>query len=140
MCVCVCVCVCVFVCLSEHAILAVRATKCITKDTVVLSIRFAAILKWVFSLNCPIFFSFSFGRSGAGDELDCCGCFSASTRHTAALVSSVAVSPIFMSLADGKELELLKCLRRAMSILTPSAACELERYMWIKYGRAPVRI
>ena len=34
------------VCLSvRHAILAVRATKSITKDTIVLSVRFAAILK-----------------------------------------------------------------------------------------------
>ena len=34
------------VCLSvRHAILAVRATKSTTKDTVVLSVRFAAILK-----------------------------------------------------------------------------------------------
>ena len=65
---------------------------------------------------------------------------SASTRDRAALASLVAVSPIFVSSADGKELELLKYLRRAMSILTPSAACELERYTWIKYGGAPVRI
>ena len=55
----------------------------------------------------------TFGRSGAGDELDCCGCFSASTRDIAALASLVAVSPIFVSLADGKELELLKYLRRS---------------------------
>ena len=48
-CVCVCVCVCVSVCLSAHAILAVRAIKSITKDTIVLSVRFAAILKWRFS-------------------------------------------------------------------------------------------
>ena len=75
------------------------------------------------------------GRSGAGDELDCCGCFSVSTRDTTMLVSLVAVSPIFVSLADDKELKLLKYLRRAMSILTPSAACELQRYTWIKYGQ-----
>ena len=38
--------VCLSVCLSvRHAILAVRATKIITKDTIVLSVRFAAILK-----------------------------------------------------------------------------------------------
>ena len=37
------------VCLSPHAILAVRAIKSIMKDTIVLSIRFAAILKWLFS-------------------------------------------------------------------------------------------
>ena len=54
LCVCVCVCVCVYVCLSAHAILAVRAIKSITKDAIVLSIRFAAILKWRFSLNCLI--------------------------------------------------------------------------------------
>ena len=65
-CVCVCVCVCgcvracvracvrtcvracVCVCLSEHAILAVRAIRSITKDAIVLSVRFAAILKWNF--------------------------------------------------------------------------------------------
>ena len=40
---------CLSVCLSTHAILAVRATKSITKDTIVLSVRFAAILKWCFS-------------------------------------------------------------------------------------------
>ena len=43
-CVCVCVCMCVCVCLSAHAILAVRAIKSVTKDTVVLNVRFAAIL------------------------------------------------------------------------------------------------
>ena len=47
-------CVCVSVRVSAHAILAVRATKSITKDTIVLSVRFAAILKWRFSLNCLI--------------------------------------------------------------------------------------
>ena len=46
--------VCVSVCLSAHAILAVRAIKSITKDTIVLSVRFAAILKRRFSLNCLI--------------------------------------------------------------------------------------
>ena len=35
-----------YVCLSAPAILAVRAIKSITKDTIVLSVRFAAILKW----------------------------------------------------------------------------------------------
>ena len=46
----VCHSVCLSVCLSvRHAILAVRATKSITKDTIVLSVRFAAILKWRFS-------------------------------------------------------------------------------------------
>ena len=39
----VCVCVCVCVCLSGHAILAVRVIKSIMKDTIVLSVRFAAI-------------------------------------------------------------------------------------------------
>ena len=47
--VCVCVCVCVSVCLSEHAILAVRAVRSITKDAMVVSVRFAAILKRRFS-------------------------------------------------------------------------------------------
>ena len=46
----VCHSVCLSVCLSvRHAILAVRATKSITKDTIVLSVRFAAILKRRFS-------------------------------------------------------------------------------------------
>ena len=40
---------CLSVCLSAHAILAVRATKSITKDTIVLSVRFAAILNSRFS-------------------------------------------------------------------------------------------
>ena len=48
-CVCVCVSVCMYVCLSEHAILAVRAVRSITKDAIVLSVRFAAILKRRFS-------------------------------------------------------------------------------------------
>ena len=34
--------VCMYVCLSEHAILAVRAVRSITKDAIVLSVRFAA--------------------------------------------------------------------------------------------------
>ena len=37
---------------SGHAILAVCAIKSIMKDTIVLSVRFAAILKWRFSKNC----------------------------------------------------------------------------------------
>ena len=48
------VCVCVSVCLSGHAILAVCVIKSIMKDTVVLSVRFAEILKRRFSLNCLI--------------------------------------------------------------------------------------
>ena len=48
-CMCACVRVCVYVCLSEHAILAVRAIRSITKDAIVLSVRFAAILKRCFS-------------------------------------------------------------------------------------------
>ena len=44
----VCVYVRVCVCLSTHAILAVRAIKSIIKDTIVLSIKFAAIFKWCF--------------------------------------------------------------------------------------------
>ena len=35
-------------------ILAVHVFKSIMKDTIVLSIRFAAVLKWSFSLNCLI--------------------------------------------------------------------------------------
>ena len=46
---CVCMYVCMYVCLSEHAILAVRAVRSITKDAIVLSVRFAAILKRRFS-------------------------------------------------------------------------------------------
>ena len=38
----------VCVCMSEHAILAVRAIRNITKDAIVLSVRFAAMLKWRF--------------------------------------------------------------------------------------------
>ena len=41
--------VCLYVCLSEHAILAVRAVRSITKDAIVLRVRFAAILKRRFS-------------------------------------------------------------------------------------------
>ena len=50
-CVCVCLCVCVSVCLyvRTHAILAVRAIRSITKDAIVLSVRFVAILKRRFS-------------------------------------------------------------------------------------------
>ena len=44
-----CVCVCLSVCLSEHAILAVHAIRSITKDAIVLSVRFAALLKRRFS-------------------------------------------------------------------------------------------
>ena len=50
-CACVCACVRVCLCLSGHAILAVRAIKSIMKDTIVLSVRFAAILKWRFFLK-----------------------------------------------------------------------------------------
>ena len=47
-------CVCVRVCLSGHAILAVCVVKSITKDTIVLSVRFEAILKIiVFFLKLP---------------------------------------------------------------------------------------
>ena len=41
--------VCLYVCLSEYAILAVRAVRSITKDAIVLSVRFAAILKLPYS-------------------------------------------------------------------------------------------
>ena len=46
-----CLSVCLSVCLSAHDILAVRETKSIKKDTIVLSVRFAAILKWRFFLK-----------------------------------------------------------------------------------------
>ena len=46
-----CVSVCMYVCLSEHAILAVRAVRSITKDAIMLSVRFAAILKRRFLLK-----------------------------------------------------------------------------------------
>ena len=49
----VCLYVCLSVCLSTHVILAVHAIKSIMKD-IVLSIKFAAILKRCFSLNCFI--------------------------------------------------------------------------------------
>ena len=50
-CVCVCVSVCLSVCLSPHAILAVRAITSKTKDTIVLSVEFEAIIKKVFFLE-----------------------------------------------------------------------------------------
>ena len=46
---CVCMYVCMYVCLSAHAILTVHAIRIITKDAIVLSVRFATILKWRFS-------------------------------------------------------------------------------------------
>ena len=48
--VCVCVCVCVSVCLSVslHAILAVCTITSKTKDTIVLSVEFEAMIKGVF--------------------------------------------------------------------------------------------
>ena len=47
-------CVCMYVCLSEHAILAVRAVRSITKDAIVLSVRFATIyIKKAFFLKLP---------------------------------------------------------------------------------------
>ena len=49
-----CLSVCMYVCLSEHAILAVHAIRSITKDAIVLSVTFVAILKRRFSLNCLI--------------------------------------------------------------------------------------
>ena len=58
-----------YVCLSAHAILAVRAIKSITKDTIVLSVRFVAILKWRFSLNCLIELVDSISRDERGFPL-----------------------------------------------------------------------
>ena len=46
--------VCLSVCLCVFPILAPHAIKTKTKDTIMLSVRFAAILKWRFSLNCLI--------------------------------------------------------------------------------------
>ena len=56
-----------YVCLFEHAILAVRAIRTITKDDIVLSVRFAEILKRRFFLNCLIrkLERFSFTSVGA---------------------------------------------------------------------------
>ena len=54
-CLYVCMYVCMYVCLSEHAILAVRAVRSITKDAIVLSVRFAAILKRRFFLKIALF-------------------------------------------------------------------------------------
>ena len=57
MCVCVCVCVCVclyvcmYVCLSERAILEVHAIISITKDVIVLSVKFYGTIKKVFFLK-----------------------------------------------------------------------------------------
>ena len=50
-----CVCVCVSVCLSAHAILAVREIKSIMKDIIVINVRFSILrLNCRFSLNCLI--------------------------------------------------------------------------------------
>ena len=61
-------CLCVYVCLSAHAILAVRTIKTIMEDAIVLTVRFVAILKWNFSYNCLILklehFFTSLGRGG----------------------------------------------------------------------------
>ena len=66
-----------YVCLSEHAILAVHAIRSITKDAIVLSVRFAAILKRRFSLNCLIrkvecFSLTSAGRPSLVDAYSAC--------------------------------------------------------------------
>ena len=50
------------VCLYAHAILAVRAIRSITKDVIVLSVRFAAILKLSYS-KVRAFFT-HLGRGG----------------------------------------------------------------------------
>ena len=77
---------CVCVCLSAHAILAVRAIKRITKDTIVLNVRFAAILKWCFSLNCLIqklehFYLPRQGRPSLVDAYSAMRCFVYSPLH-----------------------------------------------------------
>ena len=53
-CVCVCLSVCLSVCMSvrtRYLWQYIRVIKRITKDTIVLSVTFAAILKWRFSQN-----------------------------------------------------------------------------------------
>ena len=71
-CVCLSVClsVCMYVCLSEHAILAVHAIRSITKDAIVLSVRFAAVLKRRVFFNCLIrkLERFSLTLAGAVDR------------------------------------------------------------------------
>ena len=68
--------VCVSVCLSAHAILAVRAIKstctCITKDTIVLSVRFAAIIKWRVFLIIRVFYLPRQGRPSLVDAYSAC--------------------------------------------------------------------
>ena len=61
--------VCMYVCLSVHAILAVHAIRSIMKDAIVLSIRFAAILKRRFSLNCLIRKLERFSLTSAGEAI-----------------------------------------------------------------------
>ena len=61
--------VCLSVCLSAHAILAVRVIKSTMKGIIVLSVRFAAILKWRFSLNCLIFKVRAFLLTSAGSGI-----------------------------------------------------------------------
>ena len=75
--------VCVCVCLSEHAILAVRAIRSITKDAIVLSVRFAAILKRCFSLNCLIQKLERFSLTSAGAAI-----FSSCLLHVQCFVYS----------------------------------------------------
>jgi len=48
-CVCVCVCVCLCVRVSPHTILVVRVITSKTKDTIVLRVKFEAIIEWHFS-------------------------------------------------------------------------------------------
>ena len=66
-----------YVCLSEHAILAVRAIRSITKDAIVLSVRFAAILKRRFSLNCLIRKLERFSLTSAGAAITLVDAYSA---------------------------------------------------------------
>ena len=61
-----CVCVSPSVCLSTQAILAVCAIKSIMKDTTLLSIKFAAILKWHFSLKFSYLKVWAFLLTSAG--------------------------------------------------------------------------
>ena len=86
-CVCVCLSVCLSVCLclSGHAILAICAIKSIMKDTIVFSVRFEAILKLHFSLNCLIRKLEHFLLTVAGEAIFSCllhvQCFVYSPLH-----------------------------------------------------------
>ena len=56
-----------YVCLSEHAILAVRAIRSITKDAIVLSVRFAAIESFRLTLTLNVEWSCDHETRGRRD-------------------------------------------------------------------------